>query len=303
MLLVFAHRELVDSHVEACRRAGLKLDGVDLEAFALLRALAAAARRRRPTRPALSSRSRSDRSGRSSRSRTGASATSPACSSGAEARSTSPSRAPSTSPRRRPSRSSSQLSLDGDASACRASIPSKAERTRQRPHGTSFRCSSRELVASLQFYQARPGSLDIGEILLSGGGAELAGFAAELEQLIGVPVSVGDPFSRVVLGRKVTRPDGVGLARGRNRPRDRRLMRAVNLVPKNEGRGARSLPSPWILVAALAPILAIVIVVLGYSHEQLEGPGEAGRAQRCPEARLDALQASGAEDERREPDS
>ena len=39
VLLVVAHRELVERYVAACRKAGLKLIGIDLEAFALLRAL------------------------------------------------------------------------------------------------------------------------------------------------------------------------------------------------------------------------------------------------------------------------
>jgi Tfp pilus assembly PilM family ATPase len=39
---------------------------------------------------------------------------------------------------------------------------------------------SRELLASLQFYQSRPGSLAIGEIMLTGGAALLAGTDAEL---------------------------------------------------------------------------------------------------------------------------
>ena len=39
VLLVVAYRDLVEAYVEACRLAGLRLVGVDLEAFALLRAL------------------------------------------------------------------------------------------------------------------------------------------------------------------------------------------------------------------------------------------------------------------------
>src|SRR5581483_10140606 len=39
VLLVVAHRELVERYVAACRKAGLKLIGIDLEAFGLLRAL------------------------------------------------------------------------------------------------------------------------------------------------------------------------------------------------------------------------------------------------------------------------
>src|SRR5918999_565142 len=40
VLLVVAYRELVDRYVAACRKAGLKLAGIDLEGFAALRALA-----------------------------------------------------------------------------------------------------------------------------------------------------------------------------------------------------------------------------------------------------------------------
>ena len=39
MLLVVAYRDLVDRYVAACKKAGIKLVGIDLEAFALLRAL------------------------------------------------------------------------------------------------------------------------------------------------------------------------------------------------------------------------------------------------------------------------
>ena len=45
---------------------------------------------------------------------------------------------------------------------------------------------ARELVSSLQFYQSQPGSLGIGEIVLTGGTAQLPGFAAELSRLLGV---------------------------------------------------------------------------------------------------------------------
>ena len=39
VLLVVAYRELVDRYVAACKKAGIRLAGIDLEAFALLRAL------------------------------------------------------------------------------------------------------------------------------------------------------------------------------------------------------------------------------------------------------------------------
>ena len=39
VLLVVAYRELIDRYVAACKKAGIRLAGIDLEAFALLRAL------------------------------------------------------------------------------------------------------------------------------------------------------------------------------------------------------------------------------------------------------------------------
>jgi Tfp pilus assembly PilM family ATPase len=60
----------------------------------------------------------------------------------------------------------------------------------------------RELVSSLTYYQSQPESLAIGEIILTGGGAKLAGLPEELERLLGVPVRVGDPLSRL----EVTEP-------------------------------------------------------------------------------------------------
>jgi len=42
VLLVVAYRDLIANYMEACRLAGIRLLGVDLEAFALLRALTGA---------------------------------------------------------------------------------------------------------------------------------------------------------------------------------------------------------------------------------------------------------------------
>ena len=97
VLLVVAHRELVDRYVAACRKAGLKLVGIDLEAFALLRALGDPAQPplRRTTQA--SSASRSVTTARRSPSRTAGYASSPACSPGAARHSTRRSPACSTS--------------------------------------------------------------------------------------------------------------------------------------------------------------------------------------------------------------
>jgi type IV pilus assembly protein PilM len=56
---------------------------------------------------------------------------------------------------------------------------------------------ARELVASLQFYQGQPESPAISEILLAGGTSRIPGFAAELERLTGVHVRLADPLARV----------------------------------------------------------------------------------------------------------
>ncbi len=69
---------------------------------------------------------------------------------------------------------------------------------------------ARELVSSLQFYQNQPGSLGIGEIVLTGGTTHLPGLSTELERLIGVPVRVADPFARVKVSKKVRERDQTG---------------------------------------------------------------------------------------------
>jgi Tfp pilus assembly PilM family ATPase len=69
---------------------------------------------------------------------------------------------------------------------------------------------ARELVSSLQFYQSQPGSLGIGEIVLTGGTAHLHGLAEELERLIGVRVRVGDPLARVKVPKKFDEPEQLG---------------------------------------------------------------------------------------------
>jgi Tfp pilus assembly PilM family ATPase len=55
----------------------------------------------------------------------------------------------------------------------------------------------RELLSSLRFYQSQPGSLDIGEILVSGGTTSIPGLVTELERELGVKMIVADPLARV----------------------------------------------------------------------------------------------------------
>jgi type IV pilus assembly protein PilM len=56
---------------------------------------------------------------------------------------------------------------------------------------------ARELVASLQFYQAQPDSLALSEILVTGGTSRMPGFVEELERLVRARVRQADPLSAV----------------------------------------------------------------------------------------------------------
>ena len=87
--------------------------------------------------------------------------------------------------------------------------PERAAKVRTAVH-EELQSFAREVVSSLQFYQGQPGSLGIGEIILTGGTAELPGVDAELGRLIGVSVRMGDPLSRVKLGKKFVANDQIG---------------------------------------------------------------------------------------------
>jgi len=56
---------------------------------------------------------------------------------------------------------------------------------------------ARELVASLQFYQAQPDSLALSEILVTGGTTRMTGFTEELERLVRARVRPADPLGAV----------------------------------------------------------------------------------------------------------
>ena len=206
VLLVVAYRDLIDRYAAACKKAGLRLAGIDLEAFALLRALA-------PPPSPEAARSAivvvsvgHDRT-------TFAVSDGHACQftrvldwggrsldeSIAKALDLSPSEA-------RPIK----LAL----SLAEPSIPAgltgeQADRVREAVLHDVHRFA-RELVSSLQFYQSQPASLGIGEIILTGGTAQLPGFAAELSRLLGVRTRVGDPLSHIKVGKKVDREQELG---------------------------------------------------------------------------------------------
>src|SRR3954454_20430213 len=208
ILLVVAYRELIDRYVAACKKAGLRLAGIDLEAFALLRALG---------------QPRSDDDAPADAALVvvsiGHDRSTFAVSDGrvceftrvldwggstldvaiARELNVAPSEA---APVKK------ELSL-ASTTAPEGLTPEQAEAVREAVR-RQLQTFARELVSSLQFYQNQPNSLGIGEIVLTGGTAQLAGLAEELQKLIGVRVTVGDPLSRVKLGKKVGETEQLG---------------------------------------------------------------------------------------------
>jgi type IV pilus assembly protein PilM len=204
VLLVVAFRELIERYVAACRKAGISLDGIDLEAFALLRALGAPANREGSALVAVAI--GHDRS-------TFAVSDGRICEFtrvidwGGSALNVSLARMLDSTPSEVEAIKRG-LSVDGsvvpdELTSEQAAIAVDAVRKQVQ----SF---ARELVSSLQFYQGQPGSLGIGEIVITGGTAQLPGLAEELERLIGVAVRIGDPFARLKLTKKAAQAEQVG---------------------------------------------------------------------------------------------
>jgi type IV pilus assembly protein PilM len=208
ILLVVAYRELIDRYVAACKKAGLRLAGIDLEAFALLRALAEP--RADEEAPADAATVvvaiGHDRS-------TFAVSDGRVCEFtrvldwGGATLDVAIARELDIAP-------SEAEPVKRELSLATPNVPEgltqeKADTARDAVR-RQLQTFARELVSSLQFYQNQPGSLGIGEIVVTGGSAHLAGLADELQKLIGVRVSVGDPLARVKLGKKVRETEQLG---------------------------------------------------------------------------------------------
>jgi type IV pilus assembly protein PilM len=207
VLLVVAYRELVDRYVSACKKAGITLAGVDLEAFALLRALGAPRGDDSESDSALVAVAIGhDRS-------TFAVSDGRVCEFtrviewGGSTLSVAMARALDLAPSEvEPMKR--LVSLESPA------VPDGVDGQQYVLAVDAVRrqvqAFARELVSSLQFYQHQPGSLGIGEIVITGGTAGLAGLAAELQSLIGVRVRVGDPLARLKVSKKLTVDADVG---------------------------------------------------------------------------------------------
>ncbi|MGZ8695001.1 MAG: type IV pilus assembly protein PilM, partial [Gaiellaceae bacterium] len=199
VLLVVAYRDLVQRYVRACKAAGLKLVGIDLEAFALLRSLGPTKDAARDDAAVVIVSIGHDRS-------TFVVADGDTCEFarvldwGGGALDVAVARVLDKTPSQvEPIKmsltlNSTQERLEGHTQEQAVAVYEAVRKELQ-----TF---VRELVSSLHFYQNQPGSLGIGEITISGGTAQLPGLAAELQRLIGVTVRVGDPFTRVAGGKR-----------------------------------------------------------------------------------------------------
>ena len=210
VVLVVAHRDLVERYAAAFRKAGLKLMGVDLEAFALLRSLAA------DMDPDAQE---GERSGLvvvsiGSERSTFAVSDGRVCEFtrvldwGGASLDTAIVGALEVTPGEA---QTVKLGLSlADASLVPETLtPEQADAARDAIR-RGLEVFARDLVSSLRFYQSQPDSLAIRELVLSGGTAELPGLAEELERLLDVRVRVGDPLCRVRVGRQVKERSGLG---------------------------------------------------------------------------------------------
>ena len=206
ILLVVAYREVVDRYLEACRSAGLEVVGIDLEAFALLRSLAAPQDQPAGDGALVAVAVGFDRT-------TIAVSTGRYCEftrvldwggwslNAAIARELdlAPSEVEAI---KRQLSLSQQVEIEG----LEPERSAKAHEAVQR----ALSAFARELVSSLHFYQAQPGALGIGEIVITGGTAHMDGLPEAIGRLIGAPVRLGDPFKRVKVGRKVGHDEQAG---------------------------------------------------------------------------------------------
>ncbi|HZT85143.1 MAG TPA: type IV pilus assembly protein PilM [Gaiellaceae bacterium] len=200
VLLAVAYRDLVDRYAATCAAAKIELVGIDIEAFALLRAVGGeplkAGERAEAARVAVS---------------IGHDRTTVAVSDGRVCEFT---RVLDWGGARVTAAVQRALDVDADEAErvkrtldiSAAATDAADERTtraveaaRREVHGLA-----RELASSLHFYQDQPDSLGFAEITITGGGAHLQGLAEQLEELIGISVRVADPFARVGSGHGIS---------------------------------------------------------------------------------------------------
>jgi type IV pilus assembly protein PilM len=199
VLLAVAYRDLVDRFAATCVAAKIDLVGIDIEAFALLRAVGgeplSAGERAEAARVAVS---------------IGHDRTTVAVSDGrlceftrvldwGGARVTAAiGRALDVEPDEAETVKRT-LDISSSATPDDERTAKATEAARREVNGLA-----RELASSLHFYQDQPDSLGFAEITITGGGAHLQGLAEQLEELIGISVRVADPFARVGSGHGIS---------------------------------------------------------------------------------------------------
>jgi type IV pilus assembly protein PilM len=208
VLLVVAYRDLVDRYVASCRKAGIELVGIDLEAFALLRAMGAPREADEGSALVVVAVGH-DRS-------TFAVSDGKVCEFarvlewGGNSLNVALARALDVAPSET-ERLKRLLDLDDATPTTELTAATELTDAQIQSAKQAIRLQiesfARQLVSSLQFYQNQPGSLSIGEIVLTGGTAHMRGLAQELQRLIGVAVRVGDPLMRVRVGKNAVAGD------------------------------------------------------------------------------------------------
>jgi type IV pilus assembly protein PilM len=201
VLLAVAYRDLVDRFAATCTAAKIELVGIDIEAFALLRAVGGeplkAGERAEAARVAVS---------------IGSDRTTVAVSDGRVCEFT---RVLDWGSARVTAAVERALEVDADeAERIKRSLDISShaaeqpgdERTTKAVEAARREVNglARELASSLHFYQDQPDSLGFAEITITGGGAHLQGLAEQLEELIGIHVRVADPFARVGSGHGIS---------------------------------------------------------------------------------------------------
>jgi type IV pilus assembly protein PilM len=203
VLVVVAYRDLVDGYAQACKQAGLRLIGVDLEAFALLRALAPFAAHPadadEPPSALVAVSIGAERSTLAISDGTSCEFTRVIDWGGKDLTEAVSEELEIETPQAERIKCSLRLDSDFVPEGLTEDVAARAHDAVAR----GLRGFARELVSSLQFYQSQPDSLDLREIALAGGTAQLAGLAEALEQMVSVPVRVGDPTVNLSLTKKI----------------------------------------------------------------------------------------------------
>jgi type IV pilus assembly protein PilM len=201
VLLAVAYRDLVDRFAATCAAAKIELVGIDIEAFALLRAVGGdplhAGERAEAARVAVS---------------IGHDRTTVAVSDGRVCEFT---RVLDWGGVRVTAAIERALDVDTEeADRVKRTVDISANATEEPADERTTKAAeaarrevnglARELASSLHFYQDQPDSLGFAEIIVTGGGAHLQGLAEQLEELIGISVRVADPFARVGSGHGIS---------------------------------------------------------------------------------------------------